>query len=154
MSNLRVRWHGSKYASTCIISYIDRCKTIPGLKNRSRSEISRQKSRGGSGNYCFNSLSVVKRQILNMACWKGCHRASPTIDLYFHKCNPDAKMWSVGATNSYAAISLQLAWAKWHFWIFTSFLFACFLSLQEMFYICGIIQESMSGVILMGEFKI
>ena len=29
-----------------------------------------------------------------------------------------------------------------------------FFSLQEMFYICGIIQESMSGVILMGEFKI
>ena len=43
-------------------------------------------------------------------------------------------MWSVGATNPYAAISLQLAWAKWHFWIFTSFLFACFFSLQEMFY--------------------
>ena len=29
-----------------------------------------------------------------------------------------------------------------------------FFSLQEMFYICSIIQESMSGVILMGEFKI
>ena len=49
-------------------------------------------------------------------------------------------MWLVGATNPYAAFSLQLAWAKWHFWIFTSFLFACFFSLQEMFYICGIIQ--------------
>lgn len=46
-------------------------------------------------------------------------------------------------------MSLQLAWAKWHFWTFTSFLF---FSLQEMFYICGIIQESMSGAILMGEF--
>ena len=59
----------------------------------------------------------------------------------------------MGATNPYAAISLQLAWAKWHFWIFTSFLFACFFSLQEMFYICGIM-SGMSGVILMGEFKI
>ena len=37
--------------------YIDRYKTIPGLENRSRSDISLQKSRGGSGNYCFNSLS-------------------------------------------------------------------------------------------------
>ena len=59
--------------------------------------------------------------------------------------------------------------------IFTSFLFACFFSLKEMFYICDIIQGypplsppiefapsssplpytvCMSGVILMGEFKI
>ena len=29
-----------------------------------------------------------------------------------------------------------------------------FFFLQEMCYICGILQESMSGVILMGEFKI
>ena len=42
-----------------VFPYIDRCKTIPGLENRSRSrsDISLQKSRGGSGNYCFNSLS-------------------------------------------------------------------------------------------------
>ena len=38
-------------------------------------------------------------------------------------------MWSVGATNPYAAISLRLAWAKWHFWTFTLFLFACFFFL-------------------------
>ena len=29
-----------------------------------------------------------------------------------------------------------------------------FFPLQEMFYLCGILQESMSGVILMREFKI
>ena len=33
-------------------------------------------------------------------------------------------------------------------------LFACFFFLQEMCYICDTLQESMSGVILMGEFKI
>ena len=48
--------------------YIDRYKTIPGLENRSRSDISLYKNQGGKGNYCFNSLSLVKRQILNMAC--------------------------------------------------------------------------------------
>ena len=46
---------------------IDRYKNIPGLKNRSKSDISLQKLRAGKGNYCFNSLSLVKRQILNMA---------------------------------------------------------------------------------------
>ena len=50
-----------------VFPYIDRYKTIPGLQNRRRSDISLQKSRGGKGNYCFNSLSLVKRQILNMA---------------------------------------------------------------------------------------
>ena len=48
-----------------VFPYIDRY--IPGLQNRRRSDISLQKSRGGKGNYCFNSLSLVKRQILNMA---------------------------------------------------------------------------------------
>ena len=49
--------------------YIDRYKTIPGLENRSRSDISLYKNQEAvRGNYCFNSLSFVKRQILNMAC--------------------------------------------------------------------------------------
>ena len=38
-------------------------------------------------------------------------------------------MWSVGATNSYAAISSQLAWTRRHFWTFTFFLLACFFFL-------------------------
>ena len=137
-----------------VFPHIDRYKTIPGLENGSRFDISLQKSRSGKGKVLFNSLSLVERKILNMACQKGCHRTSITIDLYLHKCNPNAKMWSVGEKNPYATISLQLAWAKWHFWTFTSFLFACFFPNSKMFYICGELQESMSGVILMGEFKI
>ena len=51
-----------------VFPYIDRYKTIPVIENRSRSDISLQKSRDGWGNYSLNSLSLVKRQILNMAC--------------------------------------------------------------------------------------
>ena len=51
-----------------VFPYIDGYKTIPVIENRSRSDISLQKSRGGWGNYSLNSLSLVKRQILNMAC--------------------------------------------------------------------------------------
>ena len=65
-----------------VFPYIDKYENIPGLENRSRSDSSLRKSRGGKGNYCFNSLSLLKRQILNMACLKGCHRTSVTIDLY------------------------------------------------------------------------
>ena len=51
-----------------VFPYIDRDKTIPVIENRSRSDISLQKSRGGWGNYSLNSIYLIKRQILNMAC--------------------------------------------------------------------------------------
>ena len=41
-----------------VFPYIDRYKTIPGLQNRRRSDISLQKSRGGKGNYCLTHFHL------------------------------------------------------------------------------------------------
>ena len=122
-----------------VFPYIDRDKTIPVIENRGRSDISLKKIKRRLGKLLSKFNFPCKEAGIEYG------------TLYLHKCNPNAKMRSVGATYPCAAMTLQLTRAKWHFWTFTSFLF---FSLQEMFYICGILQESMSGVILMGEFKI
>ena len=78
---------------------------------------------------------------------------SATIDLYLHKCNPNAKMRSVRATNPNATISLQ--WLSKMAFLAIDVVFVCLFvcfSLQEMLFKCDIIQGSMSGVILMSDF--
>ena len=78
---------------------------------------------------------------------------SATIDLYLHKCNPNAKMRSVRATNRNATISLQ--WLSKMAFLVIDVVFVCLFvcfSLQEMLFKCDILQESMSGVMLMSDF--